>query len=85
MEPGELVALRNALSRARADAKTLRLASRDITGMIEATKLLPKDVEKRVQDERAAFARTHCVADEPVPAHYGDGPPAGQPLDKPLR
>jgi hypothetical protein len=84
VEAGEMVELRGALSRARADAKSLRLASQDITYVIEFTKLLPKEVEKRAQDERVTFAKTHCVPHDPVPAHYGDGPPAGLPLNRPL-
>jgi hypothetical protein len=85
VEAGELVELRGALSRATADAKTLRSTARDITALIEVTRLLPKDRERKIQDERIAFAKTRCRPDEPVGAHYGDGPPAGEPLDKPLR
>jgi len=84
VDAAELTELRYAVSRARADAKSLRLAASDITGLIESTKLLSTKAEKGVRDERTAFAKTHCVPDEPIPAHYGDGPPAGMPLDKPL-
>jgi hypothetical protein len=80
-----MVGLRDALSRASADAKTLRATAVDITALIEAAKLVPKDREKKIQYDRIAFARANCRPDEPVAAHYGDGPPAGQPLDKPLR
>jgi hypothetical protein len=85
VEAGEMVGLRDALSRASGDAKTLRSTAADITALIEASKLVPKDREKKIRDDRIAFARTHCRPDEPVAAHYGDGPPAGEPLDRPLR
>jgi len=83
-DAGEVTALRSAVSRARADAKSLRQASLDLLYLSESTKLVPKDLEKRIRDDRTKFAGDRCVPDEPVPARYGDGPPAGQPLDRPL-
>jgi hypothetical protein len=85
VEAGEMVGLRDALSRATGDAKTLRATARDIAALIEASKLLPKDREKKIRDSKIAFAKASCRPDEPVAAHYGDGPPAGEPLDRPLR
>jgi hypothetical protein len=86
VEPGELADLRMALSRARGDAKSLRLAALQITGYVERGTLAPAD---KIKEAKAIYLsgsnHARCLPDEPVPAHYGDGPPAGQPLDRPLR
>jgi hypothetical protein len=84
VETGELAELRAALSGARGDAKSLRLAAAQITRMIEGTNILPKD---RAQQAKDAYVKgpnhARCLPDEPA-GRYGDGPPAGMPLDKPL-
>jgi hypothetical protein len=84
VEAGELTELRAALSAARGDAKFLRLAAAQITRMIERTEILPKTREQAAKD---AFVKgpNHalCLPDEPA-GRYGDGPPAGLPLDRPL-
>jgi hypothetical protein len=85
VETGELNDLRAALSGARADAKGLRLAAAQIARMIEATNILPK---AREQQSTAAYVsgpnHARCLPDDPAP-RYGDGPPAGMPLDRPFR
>jgi hypothetical protein len=84
VEAGELTELRAALSAARGDAKSLRLAAAQISRMIEATGILPP---ARAQAAKDAFVKgpNHalCLPDEPA-GRYGDGPPAGMPLDRPL-
>jgi hypothetical protein len=84
VEAGELVELRAALSAAQGDAKSLRLAAAQISRMIEATGVLPK---ARAQASKDAFVsgpnHARCLPDEPA-GRYGDGPPAGMPLDRPL-
>jgi hypothetical protein len=84
VETGELAELRAALSGARGDAKSLRLAAAQISRMIDGTGVLPRD---RAQQAKDAFVRgpnhARCLPDEPA-ARYGDGPPAGMPLDRPL-
>ena len=84
-ETGELNDLRAALSAARADAKGLRLAAAQIARMIEGTRIVSKDAEQQAKDAYVNGPNhARCIADEPVPDRYGDGPPAGQPLDAPL-
>jgi hypothetical protein len=84
VEPGELSELRAALSGARGDAKGLRLAAAQITRMIEATGILPKAREQAAKDAYVTGPNhARCLPDEPA-GRYGDGPPAGQPLDRPL-
>jgi hypothetical protein len=83
VESGELVELRLALSRARSDAKWLRLSAAQISRMIEGTHILSQAREQQAKKAYLTAPTARCLPDEPVPAHYGDGPPAGQPLDKP--
>jgi len=83
-EVGELNDLRAALSAARGDAKSLRLAMAQIAHMIEGTRILSKDEEQQAKDAYLNGPnRARCIPDEPVPARYGDGPPAGLTLQAP--
>ena len=85
-ETGELNDLRAALSAARGDAKSLRLATGQIARMIEGTEIVSKDEEQKAKDAYLTGPnRARCIADEPVPARYGDGPPAGLTLQVPSR
>ena len=84
-ETGELNDLRAALSAARGDAKSLRLATAQIARMIEGAQLVSKDEEQQAKDAYVNGPnKARCIPDEPVPARYGDGPPAGLPLDAPF-
>jgi hypothetical protein len=81
-ETGELNDLRAALSAARGDAKSLRLATGQIARMIESTEIVSKDDEQKAIDDYVNGPnRAPCVADEPVPTRYGNGP--GPPLQAP--
>jgi hypothetical protein len=83
-ESGELNDLRAALSAARGDAKSLRLATAQIARAIESTQIVSKDEEQRAKDAYLSGPnQARCIPDEPVPARYGDGPPAGLPLAAP--
>ncbi len=85
VETGELNDLRAALSAARGDAKSLRLATMQIAREIESTNIVSKDEEQHAKDAYLNGPnRARCIPDEPVPARYGDGPPAGLPLEAPL-
>jgi len=84
-ETGELNDLRAALSAARGDAKSLRLATAQIARAIEGTQIVSKDEEQQAKDAYVNGPNhARCIPDEPVPARYGDGPPAGLPLDAPF-
>ena len=84
-ETGELNDLRAALSAARGDAKSLRLATAQIARAIEGTQIVSKDEEQQAKDDYVNGPNhARCIPDEPVPARYGDGPPAGLPLDAPF-
>jgi hypothetical protein len=86
VETGELNDLRSALTGARGDAKSLRLFAAQITRIIDGTHIVPADKAKQTETAYVKNPkRIRCLPDEPVPAHYGDGPPAGLPLDKPFR
>ncbi len=83
-ETGELNDLRAALSAARGDAKSLRLAAAQIARMIEGTDIVSKDEEQQAKDAYLNGPNhARCIPDEPVPARYGDGPPAGLSLQPP--
>ena len=84
-ETGELNDLRAAISAARGDAKSLRLATAQIARAIEGTQIVSKDEEQQAKDAYVNGPNhARCIPDEPVPARYGDGPPAGLPLDAPF-
>jgi hypothetical protein len=84
-ETGELNDLRAALSAARGDAKSLRLAAAQIARAIEGTKLVSNDEEQKAKDAYMNGPNhARCIPDEPVPARYGDGPPARPALDAPF-
>jgi hypothetical protein len=84
-ETGELNDLRAALSSARGDAKSLRLATAQIARMIENAQIVSKDEEQEAKDAYLSGPNiARCIPDEPVPPRYGDGPPAGLSLDAPF-
>jgi hypothetical protein len=84
-ETGELNDLRAALTAARGDAKGLRLFTSQIARAIEGTRIVTKDEEQQAKDAYLNGPnQARCIPDEPVPARYGDGPPAGLPLSAPF-